>query len=376
MRGHVRKRGDSWSVVYDEGRGGDGKRVQRWKGGFATRKEAQAFLTRVLSSLGDGSYVQPSKATAREYLVDEWLPAIAGTVRPLTLTQYASIVNGRILPRLGHLRLQALTGAHLNALYRELEEAGLSPASRRLTHAVLSRSLRDAVRWGKLVRSPAAAADPPAAPESRATAWTAKELGRFLAHVEGDRLYALWRLAATSGMRRGELLGATWLALDLDSATLKIEQQLVPTRGGVTFGPPKSKKSRRTIALDAETVEALRQHREAQLLERAFAGEAYGDHDLVFCDELGGPIYPQRLGEGFTRLRKAAGLTTGTLHITRHTHATLALTNGVPLHVVAARLGDRPETILRTYAHLLPQSDVEAAEQVAALIESVPELPT
>lgn len=50
------------------------------------------------------------------------------------------------------------------------------------------------------------------------------------------------------------------------------------------------------------------------------------------------------------------------------THATLALTNGVPLHVVAARLGDRPETILRTYAHLLPQSDVEAAEQVAALI--------
>jgi integrase len=120
--------------------------------------------------------------------------------------------------------------------------------------------------------------------------------------------------------------------------------------------------------LDVETVEALRAHREAQLLERAFAGEAYVDHDLVFADEIGNPIYPQRLGEAFTRLRKAAGLTTGTLHITRHTHATLALTNGVPLHVVAARLGDRPETILRTYAHLLPQSDVEAAEQVAALI--------
>jgi len=363
----------TWTAIYHEGEGEDGKRKQRWMGGFATRKAAQAFLTDVLSRLGDGSYVQPSKLTLRAFVEDEWLPAIAGTVRTLTLTQYRSVMKGRILPRLGHHRLQALTGAHLNALYRELEEGdeekeGLSPASRRLTHAVLSRACRDAVRWGRVVRNPAAAADPPAAAESRATAWTAKELGRFLEHIAGDRLIALWRLAATTGMRRGELLGLTWFALDLDGSTLRVDQQLVPTRGGVTFGPPKSKRSRRTIALDAETVEALKAHREAQLLERSFAGDAYVDHDLVFADELGRPIYPQRLTEAFTRERKAAGLLAGTLHILRHTHATLALTNGVPVHVVAARIGDRPETVLRVYAHLLPQSDVEAAEQVAALI--------
>jgi integrase len=75
-------------------------------------------------------------------------------------------------------------------------------------------------------------------------------------------------------MRRGELLGLTWLALDLEGGTLRVEQQLVPTRGGVTFGPPKSKRSLRTTALDAETVEALKQHRETQRLERDFAGEA------------------------------------------------------------------------------------------------------
>jgi len=208
----------------------------------------------------------------------------------------------------------------------------------------------------------------PAAAESRATAWTAKELGRFLEHVAGERLFALWRLAATTGMRRGELLGLTWLALDVDGGTLRVDQQLVPTRGGVTFGPPKSKRSRRTIALDAGTVKALKKHREAQLLERSFADDAYADHDLVFAEELGRPIYPQRLTEAFTRERKAAGPLSGTLHTLRHSHASLALTNGVPLHVMAARLGDRPETVLRTYAHLLPQSDVEAAEQVAALI--------
>jgi len=368
MRGHVRKRGNSWSVVYDEGIDEDGKRKQRWKGGFATRKAADAFLTDVLSRLGDGSYVQPSKLTLRAFVEEEWLPAIAGTVRPLTLTQYRSVMKGRILPQLGHHRLQALAGGHLNGLYRDLEEEGLSPASRRLTHAVLSRTCRDAVRWGRLVRNPAAAADPPAAAESRATAWTAKEVGRFLEHVAGERLFPLWRLAATTGMRRGELLGLTWLALDLEGGTLRVDQQLVPTRGGATIGPPKSKRSRRTIALDVETLESLRAHREAQLLERSFAGDAYVDHDLVFADELGGPIYPQRLTEAFTRKRKAAGLLAGTLHILRHTHATLALTNGVPVHVVAARIGDRPETVLRVYAHLLPQSDVEAAEQVAALL--------
>ena len=176
----------------------------------------------------------------------------------------------------------------------------------------------------------------------------------FLAHVRDDRLYPLWRLASTTGMRRGELLGLTWQWLDVEAGTLRVEQQLLPTRGGVSFGSPKSKRSRRKIAIDEATHETLRSHREAQLLERAFAGEAYVDQDLVFCDPLGGPIHPQRLTEWFGRHRKAAGVLTGPLHILRHTHATLALTNGVPLHVVAARLGDRPETILTAYAHLLP----------------------
>jgi integrase len=160
------------------------------------------------------------------------------------------------LPRLGGLRLQTITGAHLNGLYRELEQAGLSVSTRKLTHAVLSRAFRDAVRWGQLVRSPAAMADPPAVTRTRVTAWTATELGRFLDHVEGDRLFGLWRLAAMSGMRRGELAGLTWRHLDLDAG-----RQLVPTRGGASFGPPKSARSRRGIAIDSVTVAVLREHR-------------------------------------------------------------------------------------------------------------------
>jgi integrase len=186
--------------------------------------------------------------------------------------------------------------------------------------------------------------------------------------VEDDRLVALWRLAATTGMRRGELLGLTWRALDLEAARLSVEQQLVPTRGGATFGPPKSDQSRRTIALDPETVRVLREHRDVQTLERDFAGDAYEDGDLVFATALGTPIQPGHLTERFRKLRKTAGLPIGTLHVLRHTAATLALTEGVPIHIVAARLGDDPKTVLGTYAHLLPQSDEQAAERVAALL--------
>jgi integrase len=220
MRGSIRRRGRSWTVTYDEGFDEHGRRRQRSKAGFATRAEAQRFLTDALSRLDGGTYAAPSKTTVRDYLEAEWLPAVTGTVRPLSLEKYRSIVKLRILPTLGHLRLQALTGAHLTALYRELGEAGLSASTIRLTHAVLHRALRDAVRWGRLVRNPADSADPPAATRSRAQAWSPRDLALFLAHTREDVNFPLWRTAAMTGARRGEILGLTWRALDLDGPSL------------------------------------------------------------------------------------------------------------------------------------------------------------
>jgi integrase len=365
MRGHVRKRGSSWTVVYDEGQDEHGKRRQRSKGGFATKRDATRFLTNTLSRLGDGSYAAPSKVTLADYLAGEWLPAVEGTLRPLSHDRYTRVVRLYVTPNIGNVRLQSLSAGHLNGLYAELERAGLSVSTRRLVHAVLGRALRDAERWGRVPRNVARMADPPTRGGSPASAWTPSEVRCFLDRVRGDRMFALWRLAATTGMRRGELAGLTWRCLDLEGARLHVEQQLVPTRGGVSFGPPKSNRSRRTVALDPETVEALRKHRDTQLLERDFASDAYQDRDLVFADELGGSIHPQRLTEWFGQHRKAAGIPSGTLHTLRHTAATLALTSGVPVHIVAARLGDDPKTVLSTYAHLMPQSDELAAERVA-----------
>jgi integrase len=367
MRGHVYKRGQTWTVVHDEP-AEDGRRRQRSKGGFHTRRAAQKFLNEQLARLDRGSYAAPSKLTLGEYLVGEWLPAIERTIRPSTYAIYRRSVRLHVRPHVGGVRLQSLSGGQLTALYRKLEQEGLAVSTIRGVHTVISRALRDAERWARTPRNVARLADPPAAGRTRATAWTATELKRFLEHVRDDRLFALWRLAATTGMRRGELLGLTWRWVDLDGGRLSVEQQLMPTKGGPSFGPPKSARSRRTVALDPETVAALSRHRDTQLLERDFAADAYRDQDLVFCDPLGGPIRPEALSRLFTRYRKAAGIPSGVLHTLRHTAATLMLTGGVPVHIAAARLGDRAETVLSTYAHLLPQSDELAAERVAQAI--------
>lgn len=374
MRGSTRRRGTTWTAYWDLPADSEtGRRRQASKGGFGTRKDAHRHLASVVTAVSDGTYIEPSKQPLARFMVDEWLPGISATIRPLTVTKYRSITQLYVKARdIGGVPLRNLTAGHFNALYAQLDAEGLSVATRRVTHAVLRRALNDAVRWGKLARNPASAADPPSLPRSRAQSWSLRELRTFLAYVADDRLFALWRVAATTGMRRGELLGLRWIDVDLTSARLRVEQQLVPTRGGVTFGPPKSQRSERTIALDPETVEALRRHRAVQQLERDLAGPGYQDQDLVFVDELGRPIYPQRLGERFVRTRTAAGLPTGTLHVLRHTHATIALTEGIPLHVVAARIGDDPKTVLATYAHLLPHSDAQAAAVVAAVLVDKP----
>jgi integrase len=373
MRGHVYKRGTTWTAVYDEGHDEQGRRRQRSKGGFPTRKAAEAFLASTVSAIGEGSYVAPTRLTAADYLAG-WLEEVAETVRPLTLRKYDQVCRLYLVPRLGHLPLQGLRRAHLTALYRSLREGGLAPATVAGVHSVAHRAFADAVAADLLVRNPAAlrkaAPKPTKAGElsRRARVWSPRELRTFLEHVEGDRLAALWRLAAMSGMRRGELLGLTWQALDLEAGRLVVDRQLLAAKGGTMFGAPKTARSRRTVALDADTVAALRAHREAQLLERAFLGEGYVDRDLVFAREDGTPIYPARLSEAFGRHVADVRLPRIRLHDLRHTHATHALTSGVPVHVVAARIGDDPALVLRTYSHLLPTSDAEAVERVAALV--------
>jgi integrase len=375
MRGHIRKRGNSWAVVVDLGRGDDGKRRQKWNSGFRTKRDAERALNEILNRIGAGGYVDPGRQTVAAYL-REWLAAVESTVRPGTWVSYRTNIERHIIPSVGTRELRQLGPLQLNLLYADLLESGrcdgvggLSPRSVRYVHTILHRALRDAVRWGKLPRNPADLSDPPTSRPPEMRTWTREQLRSFLSTVKGDRLYAAWVLLATTGMRRGELLGLRWSDVDFDAGRAAIRQTLSSVGGKVTFSTPKTAKSRRNIALDVGTVNVLRQHRDSQDKERVIWAEIYADMDLVFCREDGSMLRPDSITRRFHELSKRAGVPAIRLHDVRHSYASLGLAAGTHPKIMAERLGHATVGItLDTYSHVAPALARRAADDLAALI--------
>lgn len=186
--------------------------------------------------------------------------------------------------------------------------------------------------------------------------------------VKDARLAAVWRLAAMTGMRRGEILGLRCRDVDLDAARPSVRQAVVAVAYEVIESTPKSHNAR-VIDLDGETVGLLRAHKQQQRAERLEWGADYGDRDLVATHENDSPIHPHSFSEMFTQLVNRAGIRPIRLHDLRHTHATLAPKAGVPVKVVSERLGHGPPaSTLKQYAHVIPGMQAAAAALVPEFI--------
>jgi integrase len=378
MRGSVRKRGSTWTwYLFIEPDPVTGRRRQRSKGGFRTKRECQEALNEALAALRTGTFVEPSQRTLGVFLVDEWLPTIRPPkMRPSTWLSYQKNVERHIVPALGHLPLQRLTPAQLAASYRSLLEhgrrdgrGGLAPKTIRNIHGALHAALKDAVRWGYVARNVAAATDLPKGMVPEMHVWRPEQLRAFLDHVRGDRLYAAWLLLATTGMRRGEVAGLRWVDVDLDAGRVSPRRPRVVVNYEVVVSEPKTAKGRRSLALDPATVAALRAHRVRQLQERLAVGPRWQDSGLVFTWPDGRPLHPERFSRWFEQHARAAGLPKIRLHDVRHSYATAALAAGIPAKVVSERLGHANIAItMDTYSHVLPGLDAQAAGTVARLI--------
>jgi integrase len=380
MRGHVRKRGKKWAIVVDVGRDETGRRKQKWHSGYPRRKDAEEALAKIIGDLNAGTYAAPSKRTVAEYLVDEWLPGMRHQVRPSTWSSYEMNLRTHVVPHVGGMRLRDLTGVRLNALYGVLVEngrrdgQGLSPRSVRYVHGVLRHALADAKRNRLVAFNAADDASPPSPKQTRdrtkaKRTWSPEQLRAFLSSREDDRLYALWHLFASTGMRRGEALGLHWDAVDLDRGTVEIRTALVAIGYELHWSEPKTDRSRRSIALDPHTVQVLHAHRKRQLTERLAAGPAWTDHGLVFTNEVGEPVHPDRASKLFEAHEQTAGLPHIGVHGLRHGWATMALRAGVHPKVVQERLGHSTIAMtLDTYSHAVPSMESDAANLVAQLV--------
>lgn len=381
--GQVVKRGEGrWQIKWFDGRDASGKRRYRSKAVRGTRRDAERELRKTLASKDAGTYVEPSRETLSAYLT-EWLQAVKPRLASRTYRDYKRALTAYVIPLLGEARLADLRAVHIQKLYGDLQETGLSkregaqglgPRAIRLIHAPLRKALAQALKWDKIARNPALGVELPAQRRTEKRALEPDQVRALLKAAEGSRFEALWIFMLDTGARPGEALGLRWSDLDLDAKTVTIRGAAAQDESGrpVLSEHPKTARSRRTLALHANTVEALRAHRKRQAEHALKAGPNFNrDLGLVFPSEVGTVMSEGNLRRRyFADLLEAAKLAANlTPYSLRHTCATLALKAGIPVLVVAERLGhSNANMILAVYGHVLEGQQAEATERLGAVL--------
>jgi integrase len=384
-----------------------GRWARQRHGGYRTREAALAARQAILDA-------PAQQSTAAAWTVARWLRfwlrLVEPHLRPSTLHSYRGHIDRYLIPNLGRLSLADLTGRRLQACFDQLTRrrtgngAPLAPATVDRVRATLRSALNTAVREGlittnsvRMVRvahpvrpHPVVWTDERVAAWRRTGArppvavWTLPQLITFLIGVQDDRLAALWWLVALRGLRRGEITGLHADDLDTRAQELTIHSQHVALPRQLYCGPPKSRASNRTIALDATCLQRLahqatQQH--AELLEHRFTYQRRGDARIhtgpgwqrtgraLFTYADGRPIKPEYLTHRFQQIVRQLDLPPIRLHDLRHGAATLALAAHIDLKVIQQMLGHTSiVTTADTYTSVLPEIAHHAAQTTADMI--------
>ena len=357
MRGHIRKRGGSYSVVVDNGHDPNtGKRRQKWIAVKGNKRDAERKLAEVIRDLDQGMFVEPSRLTLSGYL-DQWMKDyVAHSVRLRTARGYGTIVKRIQMGSLSRIRLTSLKPAHVQRYYSHLLEEGLSPQTVHHHHSLLREAIGQAVRWDMLPQNVINRVTPPKVPKPELRILAECEVHRLLEQVAGTDYHLPIHLALHTGMRRSEICGLFWSDVDMHDSSLSVVRTMVSLKGDPQhLDEPKSRRSKRVIAFGPET-RSLLAERKAEIDWRDVM-----ERSQVCARRDGSSMIPDVLSRKFNAILKACRISHVRFHDLRHTHASLLLASGVPIHVVSARLGHASiQTTVDTYGHVLPASDVEA----------------
>jgi integrase len=374
MKGSIAPRGKGiWRLRYEGPPDGKGRRKQLSATVHGTKAQAQSRQRDLMQAVEKNGYVEPSRLTVAQYM-QRWLSAYAAShVRPSTLQGYAGCVRRYIVPCLGGVPLARLASHHIQGMYATMTNAGLSPNTQRQAHAVLFEALDHAMQQKPplLVSNPANAKDlAPKRVRKEMASWDVETARKFASELTTGVYADLFHLALQTGMRRSELCGLKWDALDLERGQLAVRRVLLHINGkGMVLDQPKTPRSRRTITLSRSSVERLRRIRTRQAEQRLSLGSAWRDEGYVFTMKDGRPADPDNVSHVFEDLLRKHRLPKIRLHDLRHLHATILLAAGVNVKVISERLGHHSAAFtMDTYAHVLDNMQREAADKTDALL--------
>jgi integrase len=381
MKGHIRKRGNSWAIVVEIRDPVTGGRKRKWHsysrsdGTAATRKEAEAECRRLLTELEGGAYIDPTKETIASFL-DRWLAHMRGQVSPRSHERYAELCRKNIAPLLGGMSLTKLQPAHISTAYskaltsgRRDGTGGLSPRTVHHVHRVLRQALQQAVEWQMLTRNPADLVKPPKVERKQMKTLDADGTVELIEAARKTDMAMPIMLGVLCGLRRGEVVALRWRSVDLEAGTLAVVASTEQTDQGVREKETKSGKGR-SVVLPALVAEELRQHRLRQAQALLQLGvRLSGDHHVVARAD-GQSLQPRSLTHAFVKFIRRHGLPQIRLHDLRHTHATHMLASGVHPKIAQERLGHSSVSVtIDLYSHVLPGMQADAVSRVDAAMQ-------
>lgn len=322
----------------------DGKRKYKSKTVYGDEDHAEKKLTEMLRLKDQGHLRRQSDKTLGD-LADEWLKNKKGKVQPATYDSYERYVRVHIKPGLGYAKLEDVNARLVQGFVNELDqEKGLSARYVRQIHTCLQMILKKAVAWDYIPLNPAGTEriDLPRVQRRERRTLDRNDIGALLEAAEGNRLYALFVLLVTTGLRPQEAYGLRWDDLDEDGflnvrrvVSTAPEEDERPWRISEQM---KTRSSRRRIKLSDTTLEALEEHKAKQAKEILAAGSYHARDGFIFTrgpksDDHSRFIYQEYARRHFQEVLEKAGLPTDeiNLYTLRHTHISRLILDGVDL---------------------------------------------
>ena len=336
------------------------------------KRKAEAALTKIRTEFEIPKEVGELRSDMlfADYMI-EWLEIVKIRVKEATYGSYDGIIKQTIAPyfRNKGMTLQGLEARHLQQFYSEkLKKVKTNTVIH--YHALIREALQYAVKTDMLIQNVAVKVDRPKKNDFRPVFLDASELQELFVIFKGTKLELPVLTAAFYGLRRGEVLGLKWDAIDFERGTITIKRTVTTTQLDgkaiiIEQESAKTKSSVRTLPLVGQFAEYFKQVKEAQELNKKICGNCYNyDYDgYVFVDEMGERMKPNYLTNEFPKFIVRHGFQKMRFHDLRHSCASLLLANGVPLKQIQEWLGHSDfSTTANIYAHLDYTSKLSSAQ--------------